>query len=365
MALTRVWSGNVDGDAQDPLNWRPISCRSSRYKWTVTGTAGEYYLELAAGGDPSLAAPSKLYYNGTEVTTGTIGSLAANRWAYGATGAGFDSIIYRTSGTADPDTLAIDSIVAYAVPASGDSVVVPAGAGKINENLDLSAISLVDWIVEDGFENNIGSATAYLNLTLSGRFSFAGSAGVSYINLGASAISAEVLKTGFSTTARGLNLLGSALATVEIAGGQVGIAALPGETATVTTVRVSGKSASVWIGPGASLTTYYQQDGNACLLRCAATTATVYAGTLTTDDVGAITTLNVNGGTVACNSTGTITTLNLSGGTCDFSRSALPRTVTTLNHNLGSLWLDKNVVTVTTYNLPSKPMTVAIAAQAA
>ena len=365
MALTRVWSGNVDGDATDPLNWRPISLRSSRYKWTVTGTAGEYYLELAGGGDPSLAAPSKLYYNGTEVATGTTGSLAANRWAYGATGAGFDSVIYRTSGTADPDTLALDSILAYAIPASGDSVVVPAGAGKINENLDLSAISLVDWIVEDGYENNIASATAYLNVTLSGRFSFSGSGGVAYINLGASAIAAEVLKTGFSTSARGLNLLSTGLTTLEIAGGQVGLAGLPGETSTVTTVRVSGKGASILVGPGVTLTTYYQQDGNACVLRCAATTATVYAGTLTTDDVGAITTLNVNGGTVVCNSTGTITTLNMGGGVCDFSRSALPRTVTTLNHNLGTLWVDKNVVTITTYALPSKPMTVAIAAQAA
>lgn len=363
MAFTRVWSGNVDGDIADPMNWRPVSLRSSKYKWTVTGTAGEYYLELAGGGDPGIPDPYTLQLNGTTVVAGAAGSLAAGEWDYGASGAGFNTVIYRTSGTADPDTvLARDSLQAYWLPQDGDSVIVPASGGDIDENLDFSAVDLVDWIVEEGYSGDVGSETGYLHLSLSGRLSWNATGGTAYVNLGASAVSPEILSTGTgqATGGRGLYLLGTAIATLDVHGGSVAVAALPGETSTVTTLRVTGSQASAWAGPGVTLTTWYQQGGTDCRLRCAATTVRVWDGLLTTDDVGAYTTVQIYGGTFRSNSTGTITSLTMDEGVADFRGSGLSRTVTTLTLNGGTLLVDRTIVTITTLTLPTGPISVAV-----
>lgn len=94
----------------DPGNATDI--RNATYKWTASASGtGEYYLELAAGGDPGLDEPGYVYEDpaGTVVILGegTLGSLAAGEWGYGDNDTlGYDTIYVRLSDSTDPDTKA-------------------------------------------------------------------------------------------------------------------------------------------------------------------------------------------------------------------------------------------------------------------
>ena len=163
-----------------------------------------------------------------------------------------------------------------AVPLVTDNVRIPAGSPAITAGLNQSAVSLGDFIVEDGFANTIASSAAYLQIVCS-RFLFYGT-GLSYIDIGTSAIAPQVFKTAAAAQGyRGLYLKGSAITTLSVMGGKVGLASLAFETATATTVRVTG-SGSVWIGAAATLTTLLQERGDS-VLRSAATTVRVHGGT--------------------------------------------------------------------------------------
>jgi hypothetical protein len=94
--------------------------------------------------------------------------------------------------------------------------------------------------------------------------------------------------------------------------------------------------------------------GGETQLKCAATTVDCKGGTLVTSGDGTIATLNVEGGEVQPASNGTITTCNLESGTADFTISAEARTVTTLNHNGGTLKYDSAFVTITNGPSPSE-----------
>ena len=93
--------------ARVDLYWNSI--RSSTFKWTSSpAAANEFYLEVAAGGDPSIDEPTKLYEDKTAMTAGTIGSLAIGEWAYGDNDTlGYSTIYVRIAGSADPDTKAV------------------------------------------------------------------------------------------------------------------------------------------------------------------------------------------------------------------------------------------------------------------
>lgn len=242
------------------------------------------------------------------------------------------------------------------VPTAGDDVRIPASSSQsITSGLDQSAVAIGDFIVEEGYTGTIGSADGYLQIDPD-RFEFAGS-GQAWIDIGSAAIDVQVLGTAAAATGdRGLHLKGSAIDELAILGGNVGVAARHGETATVATCRVTGANADVILGAGVTLTTLRVTAGTV-RLRCACTTVTVYGGTLHTEEDGAITTLNLEGGTVYSNSSGTITTLNAGGGTADFTRSGLARTVSTLKQNPGStLVYDPAVLTITTRSAPDDPI---------
>ncbi len=242
------------------------------------------------------------------------------------------------------------------VPSTGDHVRIPASSSQsITSGLDQSAVAIGDFIVEEGYTGEIGTAAAYLQIDPN-RFEFNG-AGQAWIDIGSAAIDVQVLGTATAATGeRGLYLKGSAIDELAVLGGNVGVAAIHGETATVTTCRVTGTSADVWIGAGVTLTTLRVNAGTV-RLRCAATTVAVYGGTLYTEEAGAITTVNLEGGTIYPNSSGTVTTLNAEGGTADFTKSGLARTVTTLKQNPGStLTYDPAVLTITTQAAPDDPI---------
>ena len=81
---------------------------SGTYQWTASGSGtNEYYMEANGGGDPSVSEPSTLMEDGTPMTVGTLGSLAAGEYNYGDNDTlGYSTIYVRLSDGADPDSKA-------------------------------------------------------------------------------------------------------------------------------------------------------------------------------------------------------------------------------------------------------------------
>lgn len=97
-----------DGTYVNPVGG--LSLINSTYKWTLSGSGtNEYYCELAAGGDPSLADPSALggcwsRLDGLMINA-TVGSLSVKEWDYGDNDTlGYSTIYVRMVGNDDPDT---------------------------------------------------------------------------------------------------------------------------------------------------------------------------------------------------------------------------------------------------------------------
>lgn len=90
-----------------------ISLVNSVYKWTVsTSGTTEFYCELVAGGDPSLAQPVSLRMDGTTRTEATAGSLAAGEWDYADNDTlGYSTVYVRLDDGADPDGKADDFVM--------------------------------------------------------------------------------------------------------------------------------------------------------------------------------------------------------------------------------------------------------------
>lgn len=373
--FTKVWVGTsvtasttpTAGNYADDGNWQPVSIRNVSYFWLNSGTTTEYYLAgSSTGANPGIVQPGHVQFYGdgsaVNATTGAVGSLTAGKWAYDDNDTlGFDTIYVRTTGSVDPDTLDLDAVTFTNEPAAGDDVRIPASSAQaISSGLKQQAVAIADFIVEKGYNGTIGTSAEYLRIDPD-RFEFDGN-GASYIDIGSAAISATIKGTAAAQVGkRGLYLKGSAIATLAADGGHTGVAALPGETSTVTTARVAGPQTTLWVGEGVSLTTLNVINGSA-VLRCAATTVNQYAGVLTTEEAGAVTTINLKGGTLYSNSVGTITTLAHTGGTADFTGSGRARTLTTYTPTVSSggtvLKVDTNTVTITTYNKPADPATV-------
>ncbi len=150
---------------------------------------------------------------------------------------------------------------------------------------------------------------------------------------------------------------------VRSAPGGLGLAAdEPAETATFGAIAIADitELSRVYAGAGASIASWVQ-TGGVNQLRAAATVAAVEVngGQLLIDGAFAITALEVAGGTCIANNVpaagAAIVTANLNGGILDLAQTPQPRTITTLNPNLGDLRADKDVITITTLNQPAGP----------
>ena len=106
MAFDKVWIGGTSSVYSLAANWKPISIRNSVYRWTASGSGtNEFYLELAAGGDPGLTEPASVQANGSDMMAGTVGSLTAGQWDWGDNDTlGFSTVYVRLSDGADPDS---------------------------------------------------------------------------------------------------------------------------------------------------------------------------------------------------------------------------------------------------------------------
>lgn len=89
---------------------------SSGFQWTASGSGtNEYYLQRNGGGNPTLSlywendsnSPVNVIENGTDMTAGTAGSLAAGEWDWADNDTlGYSTVYVRLSTNDDPDTYA-------------------------------------------------------------------------------------------------------------------------------------------------------------------------------------------------------------------------------------------------------------------
>lgn len=351
MPLTKVF-GTTAASWATATSWKPVSLRNANYTWTASGSGtDEYYLRTAASGDPEIGGqPGNIYINGSNATEGTAGSLTAGQWDYADNDTlGYSTVYVRLSGGGDPDAQAVDHVQLYQVPVAGQHVRFAVDSASPTAGLDQSSVALGDFIVEEGCQATFGSTTlGYLYIDPN-RFEFSGN-GQARIDLTTAAIAAQVYRTvGAQSGERGLYLRGSALSVVNIMGGSVGLAALPGETSTATTVRVMGgarEPADLWLGNGLTLTNLHQYAGEA-RVRGSVTTVILYDGKMTLEENAAMTTMTQHAGEFVYQSSGNITTYHLYGGTLDEQKSGATRTISTLNKYRGSWQILRNKEAVT------------------
>jgi hypothetical protein len=349
-ALKKRWTGAVSSVYTLETNWAPISLRSPVYKWTVSGSGtSEYYLELIGGGNPGISIPPAggIYLNGASVSSQSLGSLTAAHYGYGDNDTlGYSTIYVRTSGSVDPDTLALDYVQLYQIPVATDHVRIPAGTVAIT-GVDQSSVAIGDFVVEDGYTGTIGSATLPLSIDPD-LFDYSGG-GAAYIN-SIGAIAHDVRKTvATAPGTMGLYLTLTAGTTLTVSGGTVGLAMLHGQTSSCTTVRVTSSSAILWLGKGVTNTTSYMAKGK-LYQNCAGTNANIWGGTFTSDEIGAITNVNAYGtAKLILNSTGTVAVLTMDAtftGIVDLTQSSEARTYSSIVQKGGTLLVDKDLVTV-------------------
>jgi len=125
---TATSESNVDYDA----TYKDLT--SATYKWTLSvGGTNEYYCEIAAGGDPSLAPQNTLIMDDVWLTKGTLGSLADHEFGYGDN-ADYDALGYNTiyiaDATGDPDTAGQKIEIMGYPPDSGDCILAPDNANE-------------------------------------------------------------------------------------------------------------------------------------------------------------------------------------------------------------------------------------------
>lgn len=252
-----------------------------------------------------------------------------------------------------------------AVPSSTNDVLFDVAQSNVDVlySLNQSAVAIADFRVFSGcsskfglFDNGVGH---YLRIDPD-LFRYEGHGGLGMFDIGSANIDAYIAATGTAATSgrHCIYFKGSNVATLTIDKGNVGIAALDGDTATVATIKTGyiatqATDVALTIGSGVTLTTL-DMGGGTCTQRCASTTSTCgYGSTLTTTGSGAITTLNVYG-TCYSNSTGTITTANVfSGATLDLTKSKISRTITTLNVYPGATVLLGSWITLTNKVAPN------------
>lgn len=355
MPFTKTYSdGTLSTDYGNSLAWQLISLRNEKYQWTVSGSGtDEYYVELAGGGAPGfIATPptsNGVYTNSTARTKGTLGSLAANEWGYGNNDSlGFSTVYVRIGS--DPDAQVADYVQFRQIPQAGENVRFHAGAGSVVTGLDQSAVAILGFYVENGYDGTMGSATGYLRIDPD-VFSY-DSRGQAWLDVGSANINYPIRGTGNAADGEfGLYLRGSNMAIVDVTSGSVGIAALPGETSTVATLRMSNRGTKVKCGAGVTLTSALPIFDGELWLHCGATTVTKYGGIVWLLEASSVSSVNdLGGGEFHWGSSGSITTYTKRGnGLFNMRASNIARTLTTLNKYLtsGTIIYNKEAVTIT------------------
>lgn len=356
MAWNKVWLGTDSTDFTAAANWQPISLRNSSFLWTQKGATAEYYVRATGPVDPAFGAKPTVYINGTLATEGSLGSLAVGQWYWGDPDTlGYNTVTVRVTGDVDPDTLARDYIQFRAAPNGADTVTISGLATRgIESNLDQSALTAAAWRIEPGFRDKpIGSQYQPLRLKPSSLVIDGGGSTPWYLDIGAQAIAPEVRNCPIGVNGRnGLYLIGSAMTTLLVYAGNVGVGMLPGDTVTVATILSLGGQAIVVVGSGVTLTTARSMAGQ-IILQCGGATFDCVGGQMETQ-LAAVASGNVyvKGGTFVDKSTGTHAAVTLDGGTLDTMQLTGAKTFTAFKLNAGTFKENIDLLTITTRSEP-------------
>lgn len=260
-----------------------------------------------------------------------------------------DTNIWVGGDTAGPNDPTNDGNWALATaPADGEHVVVPAGIADGNqigggdltvEAGSTNALLLASLTVEEGYDLTVGESDDYLMIDADQVF-FAGT-GEGYLDI-ANAERIVIAKAGTAAAAgqQMLYLKGPTNALLDIQAGsgeKIGLAGLAGETATFTTINISG--GDVFIGEGVACTTLNIYGG---VVENAADVATinVYGGVL--DNVGDCSgTITLRGGVMYYRGAGTTPNVYVTGdGTLDMSLDTQARRFGTTEIHQGAGFRD-------------------------
>lgn len=331
---------------------------------TTTLVATGFITAWNASLNPLVARFDATQSSGQVILTATTAGVPAT-FSTGGTGT-WSGTGNTTSNVGNNDWDTAANWSSDAVPTSSDNVWFIASSANVDVlyGLNQSSVTLADFYVFKGCSSKFGRFDSGTGLYLRidpDLFEYYGSGTQALFDIGSANIPAVIESYGTATTTgyHTVYFKGSNVTTLTIRKGNVGIAALPGDTATVATLNVSYTSTiasdcTVTVGSGTTLTTL-NQTGGTVYLGCAATTLTNAASTtLYTSGTGAYTTVNAYG-TAYLNSTGTITTLNVY-GTVDLTQNKAARTITTTNLYPGSTLIYNSAITFT-----NKPFPVATA----
>lgn len=356
MAWNKVWLGTDSTDFTAAANWQPISLRNAGFVWTQKGATAEYYVRAAGPVDPAFGAKPTIYINGTLASEGTLGALTAGQWCWGDPDTlGYNTVTVRVTGDVDPDTLARDYIQFRAAPNGADTVTISGLATRgIESNLDASALTAAAWRIEPGFRDKpLGSQYQPLRIKPSSLVIDGGGSTPWYIDIGSQNISPEIRNCPIGVNGRnGLYFTGSNVATLLVYAGNVGVAMLSGDTATVATILSLGGQASVTVGAGVTLTTARSFAGQ-IILQAGGATFDCIGGAMETQ-LAAVASGNVyvKGGTFTDKSTGTHAAVTVDGGTLDTMQLTGAKTFTTFRLNAGTFKENIDLLTITTRQEP-------------
>lgn len=330
---------------------------------SVTEIATGLYNALVASTDPkflklSFTNPSAGVFTVTARTAGVpfSGALADDD-------DGTHSTVATTASVSNEDASLDRNWSQNDAPDTGDDLIFEPGSVNVKYGLNQSGAAIADFRVMKGCSSQFGrfddGLFHYLRIDPDA-FSYQGSGQLCLFDIGSTNISPYIEAYG-SPSATGRHtfyIKGSDIATLTVAKGNVGIAPLDADTATVATIlcgllEQQASDVDLTVGTGTTWTTMTQYGGKSTV-RSAGTTLNIYkGGVCITEGTGAITTVNVyEGATFYPKSTGTITTLNLY-GTADFTRSVAAKTVTTLNLKKGGTLVKNDALTITTFSPPS------------
>lgn len=247
-----------------------------------------------------------------------------------------------------------------AAPVTGDVVFLTSNATTLNAGLSNSAVLLttmnlvMDFTGQVGINGTtntylqIGATTAYLGLPPTGGQSSNGPSVFNW-NAGTASATINIVNSSVAASAPGqspIKLLGSAL-TINVTGGNVSIAALATENATVNTFSMlnsgQGNAPQAYFGPGCNMKTLTLEGGYANSASQQLTNSAQVANNgsqLLYQGSGGFGTLTVDaGGRVTYNGSGSVNSLALT-GLIDLSGGGSPITFGNVTLYAGAVFYD-------------------------
>jgi len=120
-SIKQVGTGWATKVMQDVTN---LNIPAGTFKWTASVTApNEWRIELTAGGNPVLATPITVFYEGSPLVNGTVGALTAGKWAYGDNDSlGYSTIYVRLPSDINPNSSPYSLVCTYKIVVAMDAV---------------------------------------------------------------------------------------------------------------------------------------------------------------------------------------------------------------------------------------------------